>query len=363
MNKICSRGEELKTSIENEINKINNLYDSTIASLINSFKLKHEQLLKQENDIKEKLQNKVTKIKEELENNLSLINHLIKTGYKINKGYKTYNNEIIKFNYISKVNIIQKYIKELLIKSIKSIDFIYQKEKSDMIYNEYYFNGIFIPSNIEFKEISLSSVKIIWNKENNEYKNIDDLNNIKYIIEKKGNNKEFQKIYEGKYNYFVFKNISLENNFEFRICSVYKDLISPWSKPQRLNLCEMNNLTFIERLKPQKDLSLSGGNTLNDEFILLNCGNIQYGPYRKYEQGKYLIIYHGQNLIEAEFDVIDNGYKDKFNPEKINRAENKIFYDVEINKQLISGIEFRCFNNKKNSLIVVKYIDIYKFND
>ena len=142
MNKICSRGEESKTSIENEINKINNLYDTTITSLINSFKLKHEQLLKQENDIKEKLQNKVTKIKEELENNLSLINHLIKTGYKINKGYKTYNNEIIKFNYISKVNMIQKYIKELLIKSIKSIDFNYQEEKSDIIYNEYYFNGI-----------------------------------------------------------------------------------------------------------------------------------------------------------------------------------------------------------------------------
>ena len=153
--------ENLKTCIENEINKINHLYDKAVSSLINAFKLEHERLFKEENYIKEKLQNEVTKIKEELENNLSFINSLINLSNKINKGYKTYNNEITKLNYISKVNIIIKELKKLVIKSIKSFEFNFEKDKNDIIYNEYYINEIFIPSNIQFKEITLSSVNIL----------------------------------------------------------------------------------------------------------------------------------------------------------------------------------------------------------
>ena len=103
----------------------------------------------------------MTKIKEELENNLSFINSLINLSNKINKGYKTYNNEITKLNYISKVNIIIKELKKLFSKSIKSFEFNFEKDKNDIIYNEYYINEIFIPSNIQFKEITLSSVNII----------------------------------------------------------------------------------------------------------------------------------------------------------------------------------------------------------
>ena len=231
---MSSKAENLRTNIENEINKINNLYDSSISSLMNSFQLKHEQLLKQENDIKEKLQNEVTKIKEELENNLSLLNSLINIGAKINKGIKTYDNDFIKLNYITKINIIKKNLQALLTKPMKNIDFHYEENKSDIIYNEYFFSGINIPS-IAFKEITFSSVKIIWDKENKNYKNIDDINKIIYIIEKKENNKEYQKLYEGNNNYYELKDISLQDNYELRICSIYNDLISPWSEPKQFN--------------------------------------------------------------------------------------------------------------------------------
>ena len=45
-------------------------------------------LLKEENDLKEKLQIEVTKVKEKLENFLSESNKVIKTNEKLNKGIK-----------------------------------------------------------------------------------------------------------------------------------------------------------------------------------------------------------------------------------------------------------------------------------
>ena len=358
--------ENLKTCIENEINKINHLYDKAVSSLINAFKLEHERLFKEENDIKEKLQNEVTKIKEELVNNLSFINTLLNLSTKINKGYKTYNNEITKLNYISKVNIIIKELKKLFIKSIKSFEFNFEKDKNDIIYNEYYINEIFIPSNIQFKEITLSSVNIYWNRDDIKYKNIDDINKVKYIIEKKENNKEYKKLYEGNNNFFELKDISLNDSFEFRICSIYNDLISPWSKSIKLNLCEINHLNFIERLNNKNGLLLyrDGIYNYNDgEFFILKKGDIQYGPYRLYKQGKYLIIYYGQNLLKADLDVIDNSFQEKFNFKILKQSDDKIYYEVDINKKLVSGVEFRSFNNKENALILIKYIDVFMYTN
>ena len=46
----------------------------------------------------------------------------------------------------------------------------------------------------------------------------------------------------------------------------------------------------------------------------------------------------------------------------INKSEYNIYYEVEIKVKLVSGIEFRTFNNK-NSFVLIKYIDVFKFND
>ena len=60
----------------------------TNGELTKSFLKKHEKLLKEENDMKEKLDNKVTKVKEQLENYLSELNNEIKLNERINKGIK-----------------------------------------------------------------------------------------------------------------------------------------------------------------------------------------------------------------------------------------------------------------------------------
>ena len=369
--KISSKTINLKSKIENEIININNKYDSTISNLTNSFKSKHEQLLKQENNIKEKLQNEVTKIKEKLEIDLSQINLLIKISDRINKGFESYNknkynNSIIKLNYITKATLVKKNMEIYFMKLMKSIDFSYKEDKNDIVINEYYFNGIPIPLNIEFQNITLSRVKIIWNNgnENIKNKNIEETNKIKYILEKKDSGKEYQKIYEGNNNYFEFINISLNDTYDLRICSIYNDLISPWSESKKFNLAEINNLCFIERLTSKNGLQLyNSNNIINDEYIIMTQKDaIQYGPYRFYDQGKYLIIYYGEKLLNADFDVIDNHYKDKFEFKIINKSEDKIYYETEIKIKLVSGIEFRSFKIK-DPFVLIKYIDVFRFNN
>ena len=73
---------ELKNKVEEEINKINDIFEKTIDDLTKSFQRKHEALLKEENDIKEKLEIFLSKSKNE-----------IKINEKINKGIKKFKNE------------------------------------------------------------------------------------------------------------------------------------------------------------------------------------------------------------------------------------------------------------------------------
>ena len=88
-------------------------------------------------------------------------------------------------------------MKNLQTKCIKSIKFNYEEEKSLIKYEEYYFNGIPIPKNIEFKNISFSSIDISWNIDN--INNIEN-NKIKYRIEMRKENEIFNKVYEGNNN-------------------------------------------------------------------------------------------------------------------------------------------------------------------
>jgi len=85
-------------------------------------------LIKSENELKEKLQNEVTKVKEKLENFLSESNRLIKMNEKLNKSIEKIQKEEKNFlkvlNYVSNINknknkkemslLIQEPIKNIL---------------------------------------------------------------------------------------------------------------------------------------------------------------------------------------------------------------------------------------------------------
>ena len=243
-NEIVENTIFLKDKIENEIDKINKLYEKIIDKLAKSYLKKHEQLKKEENEKKEKLQNEVTKIKEELEKFLSESNKNIKLSEKINQGIKKLENEdknmIKTLSYTSKLNKNQKEMKNLLQKLMKSLKFDYQENKNDIIYEEYYFSGLPIPNNIEFKDVAFDALKLYWKIDNININEID-INKFKFKVEMKENgNKNFIKVYEGNDKYCSVSNLKENTNYEFKICTLYNSLTSLWTSIQEVKTNKMN---------------------------------------------------------------------------------------------------------------------------
>ena len=258
-NNIFQKAIDLKNKIENEINSINQLYEKKINDLTNSYLKKHEQLIKEENDLKEKLQNEVTKIKEQLENFLSKSNNEIKISENINKGIKKIENEeknMIKIlSYISKINKTKKNIKILLVEVMKNIKFKYEDEKRNIKYEENFFNGIPIPKNIEFKDVTSSSLNISWTIDNINNINIDN-NTIKYQVEIRKEKEIFKKVYEGNNNNFSINNLTTDTSYEFRICSLYNELNGKWTEIQKIKTLQLDSIILEESKRENEFLNI-----------------------------------------------------------------------------------------------------------
>ena len=247
-NEITKKVIDLKNKIENEINEVNTLYEKTLNDLKNSYILKHEKLIKEENLFIEELQNKVTKVKEQLENFLSLSNNNIKFSEKIEKGIKKLEKEeknIIKnLSYVSKINKTKKEMKKLFNELIYGLKFEYNEENNHIKYDEYFFNGLPVPKDIKFKNISCNSVDIFWKIDEINILNVDN-RQINFIIEmKKGEKENFKKIYEGNKNTFCANNLNKNTNYEFRIRSMYKnnndEFESLWSLPYKIRTKDLD---------------------------------------------------------------------------------------------------------------------------
>ena len=224
----------MKKKIENEINEINSIYEKTIDELTKSFKKKHEQLIEEENDMKEKMQFEVTKIKEKLEEFLLKCNIEIKLSEKINKGIKKLDIEdidIIKtLSYISNISKNKKKMKLLLKEKMKNLIFYYKEEQNQIEYKECYFNGFPIPTNIEFKDITCCSLNISWKIDNYDNELNNEIKNVKYIVEMRKNNENLIKVYEGNDEYCKIDKLSMDTNYEIRICTMCNDSYGPWTE-------------------------------------------------------------------------------------------------------------------------------------
>ena len=166
--------------------------------------MKHEQLTKDENELTEKLQNEVTKTKEKLENYLSNSNNLIINNERIEKGIKILDkkekNKIIDFTYISKINKCKNEINILFQKLMKNINISFNDKKyNNILFEEYYFNGIPSPKNIEIKNIKYRNFEVFWNIDDTKAFNLDN-SQIKYRVQYRKENEKFQQFYEGKLN-------------------------------------------------------------------------------------------------------------------------------------------------------------------
>ena len=209
-----------------------------------SFQKKHEQLLKEENDMKEKLQIEVTKIKEQLEKYLSQSNNEIKINERINQGIKKFeNNENNMFkilSYVSKMNKSKKIMNKISNQQFKNLKFTYNEENNNIEYEEYSFNGITISNNIEFKDINLNSLNIYWKIDN--FKG--DKKEIKYQVEmrKENEDEKFKNVYEGNNNNCLINNLLSYTNYEFRIRVIYNEQNGNWSEIKKVKTCLDSNI-------------------------------------------------------------------------------------------------------------------------
>ena len=229
-NQVYEKVNLLKESIENEIVKINNLYDKIFSEITKSFELKHEKLLKQENEIKEELQNKVTKTKEQLENFLTESIELIRISDKINKGIKSFekeqNKNMIKvLSYVSKMNTNKKDSNSILVTLMKNIDMNFQEDECNIKYEEYFFNGFEKPNNIQIKDIKPDSVKVYCDIES--INNNIDKNKLKYLLNIRNKTKEekFKQIKEIKQKEFLINKLDKNSDYEIKIDTIYDNLI------------------------------------------------------------------------------------------------------------------------------------------
>ena len=243
--KCVEKSKMLKDKIEQEISQIDNLYTKISKEISNSFLIKHEKLTKEENELKEKLDNEVTKVKSQLEKFLSSSNNNLKISERIYKGIKILNKEakeqknIIKnLSYISKINKTEKAMKQLFQELMKNLKISFEEDKSLVKYDEFYFNGIPKPKNIEFKDLKTNSVNLTWEIDNLAIDNFD-YKNIKYIINMRKETKPFTKVYEGKEKKCKIENLKINTNYEFKICSIYNDIISAWTEINRIKTKEI----------------------------------------------------------------------------------------------------------------------------
>jgi len=247
---IIQKVTDLKNKIENEINSINKLYEKAIDDLTKSFQIKHEKLIKEENDMKENLQNEVTKVKEKLENFWTKINNEIKINERIDQGIKKLNNDnnIIRvLSYVSNINKNQKELNKLLKEPMKSIKFNFKEEQNNIKYEDFYFNGwLYIPKDIEFKDISLHSLNLSWKIEKINDKNVD-INKIKYKVEMRKNNDKFTEVYEGNNLNSPVNGLEYGTEYEFRINSNYNDIKGPWSDIKKIKTMEFDSNILKEQ--------------------------------------------------------------------------------------------------------------------
>ena len=149
--------------------------------------------------------------------------------------------------YISKINKNKKEIKKLFQIPMRNLKISFKEEENSMKYEEYYFNGIPSPIDIQFKDIGINNFKIFWKIEDINILNIDK-NKIKYKVEirKENSNENFSQIYEGNELNCLVDNLNNNTNYEIRICSIYNNIEGIWSEIKRIKTNEFVSLILNE---------------------------------------------------------------------------------------------------------------------
>ena len=212
-----------------------------------------------------------------MENYLSKSDNLLKICEKVKKGIKNIENQqknmIKNLSYITKINKTQNEMKYLFQQLMRNIKINFNKENDEKLkFEDYYFNGICKPKDVEIKDITDCSINLCWKTDDLNILNLDK-KQIKYIVEikKKKKNKNFTKIYEGNESSCKIENLKYKTEYELRICTIYNELIGDWTEIQSFKTSEINcdSIILLESKKRKEYLKKLYEWTGSTKFELL----------------------------------------------------------------------------------------------
>ena len=311
---------KLRNLINSEIDKINNTYDRIYNEIEKLFGI-DESKKEQKEELIDLVKFEVTKIKEKFENYITNCNNSISFSEQINKLIKILNyseeekNKYIKLVFISEINDEIRKMEVLKYELMKNINIILIKEEYKIKFEEYYFNGIPIPHNIEFKDINSNYFNILWDIDNINIINIDK-KKLKFIVElRKKNDEKFIKVYEGNNKAYLVSQLKNNTDYEIRICCKFDAIIGPWSKIHEIKTREI----IYKYPKNPKTIKMKYN---NKEYVLISHRWHQADKYSNdktklsihgeyYESGrtpvKWLLIPDENNYVTIRYDI-ENSY-------------------------------------------------------
>jgi len=145
----------------------------------------------------------------------------------------------------SKINKNDKEIKKLNDILMRNIKISFEEKENKVKYEEYFFNGIPSPKDIQFKDIEANSLKVYWKIEEINILNIDKIK-FKIEIRKENTDNNFNKIYEGNKMNYLINNLDSNTNYEIKICSIYNNINSIWSEIKKIKTNEFDSLILRE---------------------------------------------------------------------------------------------------------------------
>ena len=155
------RNKEIKTKIEEEIEKANKSYKETFDEITKIFENDHNMLNEKEEKMKKELGEKVEEMKNQLEKFLLESNELILSCEKMIKSIEVnngkYKNEIKTICYISEINKNNEKVYNFFKKPIVNLNISFPTKSlfwgvNSPIYSIYYLNGIPVPKNINIRK-------------------------------------------------------------------------------------------------------------------------------------------------------------------------------------------------------------------
>ena len=147
---------------------------------------------------------------------------------------------------------MRKIFQELM----KNMKINYIENESIIKYEEYYFNGLPIPENVEFKDIGINTFKVLWKINKINLMNID-IKEIKYKIEirKEKSNENYKEIDAGKNINYIINNLERNTNYEVRICSIYNHIISNYTELYKIKTKNIDSIILNEEEKGNEYLN------------------------------------------------------------------------------------------------------------